>query len=249
MTAPLALLQAANIPVPHGFTTRTGGVSRGAYSSLNLGLTTGDDPGHVAENRRRVLGALGTSVAASCALEQVHGADVLEAEACWFTRQGDALISAEPGRTLIISTADCLPILFYDPQSGAVGAAHCGWRGTLARLASKTLAAMTARYGSRAQEVQVAFGPAISKKHYQVGQEVVEAFIQGGFSACYAPDSFGKYLLDVPAANAEALFEAGVGPENLTYSPHCTFAEAALFFSHRRDQGITGRQWALIRAQ
>lgn len=243
------VIRAPNLAVSHGFMARTGGVSAAPYSSLNLGLSSGDAEDVVAENRRRVLSAFGTDESWACAFSQVHGTEVIEGAASWFEQEADAVVSNTPGLLLIISTADCLPVLFYDPVTGAVGAAHCGWRGTVGGIAARTLTRLSELYGSDPADVQVAFGPSISRPNYQVGAEVVAAFQDAGFPASvYEPDEGGRYRLDVAAANRWALLENGVELEHLWESGLCTYADPARFYSHRRDQGQTGRHWAVIKS-
>ena len=245
----LELLRAPHLRVPHGFTTRTGGVSTGPYASLNLGLSSGDGKTPVSENRRRVLAALGADEQRACAFSQVHGTRVLEGAPSWFEEEADAVVSNTPGLALVISTADCLPVLFYDPVTGAVGAAHCGWRGTVQGIAAATVRKLTELYGSDPADLHVAFGPAISRLNYQVGAEVVAEFRQTGFpETVYEPDGSGRFLLDVAAANRWALLALGVKPVSLWESGRCTYADPERFFSHRRDRGRTGRHWAVIAA-
>ena len=241
------LIRAPHIPVLHGFTTRAGGVSRGPYASLNLGLSSGDAELPVAENRRRVLALFGTDERNACAFSQVHGTRVLTGAPSWFQEEADAVVSNTPGLALVISTADCLPVLFYDPLTGAVGAAHCGWRGTVKGVAAATVHRLTELYGSNPADLRVAFGPAISKPNYQVGAEVIAEFEQAGFPASvYKPDGSGRFLLDVAAANRWALLGLGVNSEHLWATGLCTYADPERFFSHRRDRGRTGRHWAVI---
>lgn len=241
------LIRAPNLNVPHAFTTRLGGVSEGPFASLNLGLSSGDEETPVAENRRRVLAAFGADEGGACAFHQVHGARVLEGRPSWFEEEADAVVSDTPGLLLVVSTADCLPVLFHDPVTGAVGAAHCGWRGTLQGIAARALTTMIALYGSDPAVVQVAFGPSILAPNYQVGAEVVAEFQDAGFpDSVYTPDGSGRFLLDVAAANRWLLLQNGVQPANLWESGLCTYADPARFYSHRRDRGRTGRHWAVI---
>ncbi len=240
-------IHAPNIPVSHGFTTRAGGVSGGPYTSLNLGLSSGDAETAVSENRRRVLDVFGVDERSACAFSQVHGTRVLTGTPSWFEEEADAVVSDTPGLALIISTADCLPVLFYDPVTGAVGAAHCGWRGTVKGIAAVTVHKLTDLYGSDPADLCVAFGPAILRPNYQVGAEVIAEFTAAGFPASvYEPDDAGRFLLGVAAANRWALLNLGVNPENIWESGLCTYAEPEGFFSHRRDRGRTGRHWAVI---
>lgn len=243
-------VRAPNLAVPHAFTTRTGGVSDAPYESLNLGLSSGDDEAPVAENRCRVLAAFGVAETGVCAFSQVHGARVLEGRPSWFEEEADAAVTDTRGLLLVVSTADCLPVLFHDPLTGAVGAAHCGWRGTVKGIAGKTLGKMTTLYGADPADVRIAFGPSILAANYQVGAEVVAAFRGAGFPEHVAtPDGTGRFLLDVAAANRWLLLKDGVQPANVWESGLCTHGDSARFYSHRRDNGKTGRHWAVIKIE
>lgn len=246
----MEFIRAPNVAALHGFTTRSGGVSRGPYEGLNLGLSSGDDEFAVTENRRRVLARFGVDEKNVCVFSQVHGNRVLTGGPSWFLEEADAAVSDTPGLLLVVSTADCLPVLFHDPVTGAVGAAHCGWRGTVQGTAAATLGKMTKLYGTDPADVRVAFGPAISAANYQVGPEVVAAFRDAGFPEnVYTPDGTGRFLLDVPAANRWQLLQNGVQAENLWESGLCTYAEPERFYSHRKGAGRTGRHWAVIQKQ
>ena len=158
------------------------------------------------------------------------------------------MVSNTPGLALVISTADCLPVLFYDPVTGAVGAAHCGWRGTVKGIAAATVHRLTELYGSSPADLRVAFGPAISKPNYQVGAEVVAEFEEAGFPASvYEPDGSGRFLLDVAAANRWALLGSSASTPNTSgRAGSAPTRTLNAFFSHRRDRGWTGRHWAVI---
>ena len=247
-SANLDLLTAPNLDVPHGFTTRTGGVSVSPYGSLNLGLSSGDASESVAENRRRVMKALGVTREAVCAFHQVHSARVIEGYPTWFEEEADASVTDDPDLLLVISVADCSPLLFHDPVQEVVGAAHCGWRGTVKGIARAVVEKMGALYSSDPNDIRVAVGPGISASCYQVGEEVVRAFADAGFpeSVSY-PDDEGRFRLDIAAANRWMLARAGVPPENIWTSDWCTYSDPTRFYSHRRDAGKTGRHWATIR--
>jgi YfiH family protein len=243
----IAPLRYPEFDAPHAFTTRPGGVSDGPYASLNLGLSSGDLADRVAANRERMLASFGSERSQVAAFHQVHGDRVAPGAPTWFDDEADAAVTAD-GTTLVISVADCFPILFYDPENGAVGAAHCGWRGSIARLAAKVVATMTERFGTDPSALQVAIGPGIRGPCYQVGAEVVAAFDAAEFPATVArPDDEGRFRLDLVAANRHALIGAGVAPERIVDTGLCTHCDAERFFSHRRDAGRTGRHWALIR--
>lgn len=241
------VLRVPEFPVRHGFTVRTGGVSTGPYASLNLGLSSGDVPARVEANRDAVLRSLGVGRGDVCAFSQVHGDRVLDGTPGWFELEGDAATSDRRETLLVVSVADCFPLLFWDAQRAAVGAAHCGWRGTVRGLAGKVVAAMGERYGSRPEDVRVAIGPGIQAACYQVGAEVVEAFAEAGFPPSVAvPDDDGRHRLDLVAANRWTLRRAGVRPERVRSLGSCTHCDAGRFYSYRRDRGVTGRHWAFI---
>ncbi len=244
---------------PHGFTTRAGGVSEGPYASLNLGLSSGDDRAKVEANRALLLEALGARREQVCGYHQVHGARVMVETPGWFDEKADASVSADPEHLLVVSAADCYPVLFHDPVTGAAGAAHCGWRGTLQRLPALVVEALAREYGSDPAEVRVAIGQGVGGRCYQVDRAVGEAFLAAGFPAHVLaegpppPDladlapGEDRVLLDVHAAVLHALAEAGVRRQNVVSLGRCTHCEPASFFSHRRDRGLTGRMWGFVR--
>lgn len=247
------MLTSPLIPIPHGFTTREGGVSEGPYASLNLSLATGDDPERVAENQRRVLGRFDHPPVAL--LNQQHSPIVhaVQEPGVW---DGDGLLTDRPGLLLRVGIADCYPVLLHDPVRNAVGALHAGWRGTVTGILPRALEQLQRRYGSRPENVRVAVGPGISGPNFQVGPEVVEQLERSGLLALtpcpptpliYWPDpeEAGKYRLDLEAALHQQALEAGIRPEHYWALGACTYADPR-FFSHRRDRGRTGRMWALI---
>ncbi|WP_237724829.1 peptidoglycan editing factor PgeF [Deinococcus alpinitundrae] len=241
------MLHAPNLTSPHGFTTRFGGVSQGVYAApdgsggFNMdGRAIGggqDDPQHVAENRRRAVGALGFAPPDLALLWQIHGADVVEAQPDQ-TQTADAQVTDRPGRLLGILTADCLPILLEDAEAGVIGAAHAGWKGTLERVAERTVAAMQ-RLGARPERIRAAVGPGISAARYQVGVDVAGQFAAAGLGA-----HVREQQLDLAGANKQVLLDAGVPDAHVWLSGRCTFEPE--FYSHRRDAGRTGRMLALI---
>lgn len=241
------VLTVDSLGVPHGFATRLGGVSRGVYASLNLSLSTGDAPEAVSENRRRFLAYFGLRADQVCALQQVHGATVVLAEPGWYRVSADAAITATPGLALVISTADCLPILVHDPVRQAIGAAHAGWRGTAKGIAGELVRALVAHFGSNPADLQVAIGPGIQYPCYQVGPEVKAAFEAAGLSdQVLTPDDTGRFRLDLVRANREQLSRAGVPAAQVHSLALCTHCDAARFYSHRRDGRARGSHWALI---
>lgn len=251
MNAPAAptALRAEGFRTLHGFTTRVGGVSGGAYAGLNLGLSSGDARPLVERNRDLVLEGLGFTRERVCAFDQVHGDRVLPGDPGWFTERADAAVTDRSGVLLVVSVADCVPLLFFDEARGVIGAAHAGWRGTAKLLAAGVVKAMAERHGTDPAAVRVAIGPCMRGACYQVGPEVVEEFALAGFpGSCWREDpaAKGRHLLDLPAANAWVLQHAGVPAGNITDLGLCTHCEPELFYSHRRDAGVTGRHWAYV---
>ncbi len=234
----------------HGFTTRHRGVSEGPYASLNLGLSSGDDRELVEANRDLLLAALGVTRDQVCAFDQVHGKRVLIGEPSWFEEEADAAVSDDPDLLLVVSAADCLPVLFFDPESGAVGAAHSGWRGTLAGISGEVVDTMAREYGSRPGRLQVAIGPGVGACCYEVSPEIAAAYLAAGFSAaCFTAGSGSRPRLDLLAATREVLAAAGIDPANVSAVDRCTSCEPEVFYSHRRDAGRTGRLWGFVRAR
>ena len=242
----LDLITAPNLEVPHGFTTRAGGVSEGCFWGLNLGLSSGDAPERVAANRARVLGAFGKTQSQVCAFNQLHSARVIEARPTWFEEDADGAVTNNPDLLLVVSAADCAPLLFHDPVQNVVGAAHSGWRGTVAGIAREVVGRMGELYGSKPHNVRAAIGPCIGGANYQVGEEVIGAFQEAGFpNHVHHPDNERRFRLDLVAANRWLLQEAGLREEHVWDSGLCTVADPR-FYSHRRDAGRTGRGWGVI---
>ena len=234
----------------HGVFARRGGVSAGPYASLNLSVSTGDAPENVRENRLRAFHVLERDPHSVADLWLVHSADVVVADEPRGARESlgkaDALVTDRTDVTLFLRFADCVPILLHDPRRPAVGIVHAGWKGTLAKIAAATVRVMTERYGSRPEDICAGIGPSIGPCHYEVGPEVV-AGARAAFGE--AADGLlartnGSYHLDLWAANAHALREAGV--EHVEQSELCTACRADEFFSHRAEKGKTGRFGAMI---
>lgn len=232
-------------PAPPGVqavcTTRDGGVSQGRYRSLNLGDHVGDEPAHVAANRAQVRAAIG---AQAVFLQQVHGTDVLALQAD--TPDGavaDACTTAHTGLACTMMVADCLPVLFTDPQGRRVAAAHAGWRGLAAGVLERTVACFEER-------PMAWLGPCIGPRAFEVGDEVKAAFEAQSVEAsrCFRPTGApGKWRADLPALARQRLQAAGVTGlyGNDGSDAWCTVRNPLRFFSHRRD-GVSGRFAACI---
>jgi YfiH family protein len=217
-------------------TTRPGGVSEGEYGSLNLGLSSGDDPARVAENRTRVRRHLPGEPRW---LRQVHGIAVadLDALAAGEVPQADAAAVSQPGIVAAVLTADCLPVILARADGARVAVAHAGWRGLSAGVLEATVAAL----GGDPGEALAWLGPAIGPGAFEVGAEVREAFLDadGGAEAAFAPHGTGKYLADLYALARQRLARAGV--RKVHGGGRCTRSEPEAFFSYRRARS-SGRQ-------
>lgn len=224
-------------------TTRTGGASTGPYASLNLGDHVGDDPDAVATNRRQLARALGLP-AAPFWLRQVHGTAVVRAGDGADEPHADASIASAPGAVCAVLTADCLPVLFCDEEGRHVAAAHAGWRGLAAGVLEATVAALGAS-GAAPQALLAWIGPAIGPAAYEVGDDVRSALVaahpQSGVH--FAANPRGRWQGDLAGLARDRLASAGV--TRVSGGTLCTHADAARFFSHRRD-GTSGRQATLI---
>jgi polyphenol oxidase len=223
--------------IRHAFFTREGGVSSGLYASLNGGIGSRDDAGHVAENRARMAAAL--DVAPHCLLTafQIHSPQVVVAETPWPMQarpRADAIVTRTFGLAVGVSTADCGPILLADPVARVVGAAHAGWRGALAGVAEATVVAME-RLGADRGRIRAALGPMIRQENYEVGPDLIARFAaeDKGAENFFRPAvRDGHAYFDLGGYIAARLARAGVGQiEDLAL---CTYAEPARFFSFRR---------------
>ena len=248
---------APNLPVTHGFTTRYGGVSSGIFATLNLGKTRGDDPACVAENYERLAGEMGFSTAKMAYTHQVHGNRVLAVTSAQSQRpfetepyEADGLITDEPGLALMIYTADCVPVLLYDAQTGAVGAVHAGWRGSVQDIVGCGVRAMAERYGCRPENIRAAIGPCISVCCFETGPEVPEAMTKCAPSAASAfirPGAAAdKFMVDLKGFNRHLLLRAGLREENIWVSDECTMCSHEKYWSHRYTHGQRGSQAAVI---
>ena len=228
----------------HGVTERQGGVSGGAYSSLNHGRGSGDDPESVAENGRRLADVLGATGPIRFP-RQVHGTSVvvLEDPARTVLGEADAVVTSLPGVAVGVLGADCPGVLIVDPVQRALGVAHAGWRGTLAGVVRATVAALVSRFGSVPEDCLAAIGPGISAPRFEVGPEVADAFRAGfpGSDRCLSPGRGDRSHLDLALALRLQLEAAGVPPSAIETTGLCTFDERERFFSHRRDGAATGR--------
>jgi YfiH family protein len=223
--------------IRHGWFTREGGVSEGVYGSLNTGLGSADDRDRVLENRARIARAMGEAADRLVTCYQVHSPDVVVARAPWAPAnnpRADALVTATPGLVIAVSSADCGPVLFADPQAGVVGAAHAGWKGAFGGVLEATVTAMEGLGADRAR-VHAVLGPTISGAAYEVGPEFVEAFRAAGEAVdrWFRPSGrAGHALFDLPAYIVARLGAFGVG--SVRDIGLCTYGDETRFFSYRR---------------
>lgn len=249
----LEYLTAEGISVPHAFTTRLSGVSQGDFSSLNLGMHRGDAPENVEKNWQILSTALGFSLQNMVLTRQTHS-DIVR-QVCRRDAMGldhhlypecDALITCDPGTALGIFTADCTPLLFRDPVTGAVGAAHAGWRGTAAAIGAKTVEAMVAAYGCHREDIRAAIGPNIGACCFETDAEVPEAMAKTYSAAAqeHIRKVGQKYYVNLKELNALSLREAGI--HHIEISQDCTMCQSHRFWSHRVTQGRRGSQGAVI---
>ena len=242
---------ARDFPAHHGFSTRKGGVSEGPLASLNLGRSVGDAPERVEENLRRACAAARLDVEDLHTVSQVHGAALHEVTARLRGQgrrpprpEADALHTAEPGAALAIQVADCVPILMADPEGRRVAAVHSGWRGTLAEIAARAVEALAGE-GSRPGGLRVAIGPSIRVCCYVVGRDLADRFRER-FGPEVVVEEGGQPHLDLVRAIRGTLRRVGVPEGAVEVLPDCTSCEPALYYSHRRDGGITGRHLAFV---
>ncbi len=218
----------------HGFFTRKGGASSGIFEGLNCGVGSSDQTEIVAINRARVAEAMDVAKDALVGVHQVHSAHAVTITGTDYERpKADAMVTATPGITLGILTADCQPVLFSDPVAGVVGAAHAGWRGALDGVLRHTVEAMEDLAAQRAR-ICAAIGPCISQDAYEVGPEFHESFLKedASFARFFAHGVGDKHQFDLPGFGLHMLREAGVGTAEWT--GHCTYSDPARFYSYRR---------------
>lgn len=235
----------------HGFSTRRGGVSDGPYATLNLDRGVGDDETRVRENRARFLEGLGLDAGTRLVqIVQVHGTEVLDAREAE-GKSGDGLYSTTAELTVGVRTADCLPVLIAGVdatgRAEVVSAVHAGWRGATAGIVKIAIAKLET-LGARRERMRFALGPAIGLEAFEVGEEVIEAAQRSldGRPPPMMRKASGRPHLDLRGLVREQLLDLGICAETIETVGGCTHAEPDLYYSHRRDQGHTGRHVSAI---
>ena len=244
------------LTLPHGFTTRLGGVSSGHLASMNLGLKRGDDRENVYENYRILGEAVGFDPHALVGAVQVHGDHVrLCTRADWgkglyalTDYEADGLITKERGTALMVYSADCGTILLEDRRTGYAGACHAGWRGAALGIAQRTAEAMIRELGSRPRDLYAALGPCIGQGCFETDEDVPQAVRKGlGREAeAYIQTKGAKYHVDIKGVNRAFLLRAGLLPDHIDVSPLCTACDPDTFWSARRHGDRRGSLGAVV---
>jgi hypothetical protein len=225
-----------------------------------MGLSVGDDPHAVRENRRRFFGLFGLDLNQVVRVRQVHGDGICRVDEALAARQGfpqilldegigyDGLVTNLPALALVVTTADCQPILIHDPAHGAVAAVHAGWRSTAKGIARRALDVMTSAYATRPEDCVAAVGPSIRGCCYEVDSAVTTAMaaILPDWEAHAVPTRPGHVRLDLAGVNRALLEAAGVRRDRIGDAGMCTSCRTDLFFSHRAEKGRTGRMMNFI---
>jgi YfiH family protein len=219
-----------------GISTRHGGVSSQAYQSLNLGVHTDDDPSAITQNLSLFCSDLGIAPESLARSYQVHGSEIWTSESPGYESGYDAIIAPEPGIFAGVGIADCCPILLADPVKQTAAAIHAGWKGTVAQIVHKTASTLIAG-GSNPSDILAYIGPCISLAHFEVGDEVAEQFE-------LKEQRGARWHVDLKATNAAQLQALGI--TQIEISDYCTVANNDVFYSHRKENGITGRMLAVI---
>lgn len=243
-------------------TTRHGGCSKGRYASFNINRYCGDKEEDIVKNHKALCQTLGIGIDRLVMPHQVHATKVATVDETFFALSAterqevlegvDALTTNLSDVCIGVSTADCIPVVLYDPEKRAACAIHAGWRGTVERIVEKSVEAMAVAYGSRPQRLLAQIGPGIHLDGFEVGDEVYEAFMQAGFPTeqiAKKHPTTGKWHLDLPQCNRLQLVGSGLAPVNVKVSPVCTFHRWADYFSARRLGTSSGRIFTGIMIQ
>ncbi len=225
--------------IPHlvaGISTRHGGVSSADYQSLNLGVHTDDEPAAIQQNLFLFCSDLGIEPASLARSYQVHGSEIWQTGKPGYAHGYDSIFSESTGIFAGVGIADCCPILIADPVGMRVAAIHAGWKGTVAEIVAKTASVMISS-GSKPADMLAYIGPCISLERFEVGDEVANQFL-------IKAKRGERWHVDLKETNANQLRELGIN--QIEISDYCTVDNNDLFFSHRKENGVTGRMLAVI---
>lgn len=240
----------SDLPLFHAVLTRRGGLSRGPFRSLNFGGTVGDNPEDVLNNHQKTFGVLGYDFDSRFDVWQVHGSNILYADAPRDPNLGfqkaDGILTDNPEVTLFMRFADCVPILLADPLKGVIGIVHAGWQGTALQISRIAVERMKENFGSDPEDILAGIGPSICPSCYQVGSEVVAKFTEsfGQEADRFFHKEKNKIYLDLWEANRFTLMSAGV--QRIEIAGLCTAENLDDWFSHRAEDGNTGRFGVLM---
>jgi polyphenol oxidase len=238
--------------ITHFCTDRKGGISVGNYTSFNLSPFSGDDRAHFEENKRILCKKIGIETNHLIIPYQTHGTEIREIDETFFRLSNedkiqylngvDALFTKLSNVCIGVTTADCVPLIFFDPILKIIAVAHAGWRGTCARITEKTVLTMIEKFNCQPKDILVAIGPSISQNVYEVGKEVVNRFENTGFETSEIIEfKNSSSFLNLWKANQQSLEKVGILKKNIEISGICTFTEHEKFFSARRLGVNSGR--------
>ncbi len=238
----------------HCYTTRIGGVSKGAFASLNLSKTRESSPENKEENYRRVCGVLSVPYESLAIVNYAHGDGIYCAQKTdagkGITRQSDlpacdAMVVCEPGITAVTLHADCVPVFFADRKGKAACVSHAGWRGVMQELPAKITDVLLERFSVSPEDILIGIGPHIMESCFEVQADVAEPFA-ARFGQDVVKQAEGKLFVSLQRALLKQLEKKGIPPENITCADLCTYSKEDLFYSHRRDCGNTGAMGSFI---
>ncbi|MGE6631315.1 peptidoglycan editing factor PgeF [Bacillus sp. NPDC077027] len=248
----------SDVEILAGFTTKNGGVSTSSYRSMNTGLHVGDDAASVQMNRQLMAKETALPLKQWVFADQTHEDHIIKVTK---EHQGkgslhynealpatDGLYTSEKNLMLALCFADCVPLYFLAPEDGLIGVAHAGWKGTVKRIGEKMVDMWSSQEGIAKDRIQAIIGPAIGSCCYIVDDYVMDQVKTLPFSTegVYSTISLGQYKIDLKKLNKLILLHAGIKEENIRVSTMCTSCEDEFFFSHRRDQGKTGRMMSFV---
>ncbi len=222
------------------FTTREGGTSKPPFDTLNLGYNTGDNEDNVRMNREKLTSALGLEEGRVARAGQVHSSRVVVVNDGGIVKDCDGLITGTSNLTLVISTADCYPLVIYSPSERVLAALHAGRKGAAGGIIGEAMKILTDSFRIDTDNTLALAGPGICRECYELGEEET-----GPFPERFIRRAGGTAHLDLESYCVDELIHSGLNRDNIYTSEYCTCCNRELFFSHRRDRGKTGRQWTL----
>jgi polyphenol oxidase len=222
----------------HGISTKAGGAPP-FYN--NLSKHVGDSEENITQNRERFFGMLGIPQEKLAHANQVHSNNIKTVHEPGLYKETDGFITDKAGLFLVISVADCMPVMIFDKRKNVAANVHAGWRGTQKKIVTRAMEILTGEFQSQPEDISVFLGPCISKKNFEVGEEVAEMFDSG-----FIEKRDGRFYVDIAADNISQLRTFGLKDEQIEQSGICTFDEAETMHSYRRDRERSGRMFAVI---